>query len=98
MAFFESEKTSDTPEEECGGCLFCHDRSGSKVPIAESKSAPSIFHHRKTCWSSHTHSCNLFFSVLVDCFCELPMYLVSKCIFPDTFSDIQQATSLDPGY
>lgn len=80
MAFFESEKTSDTPEEECGGggCLFCHDRSGSKVPIAESKSAPSIFHHRRTCWSLHTPSCNLFFAVLVDYFCELPieqMYL-----------------------
>lgn len=57
MAFFESEKTGDTPEEESagGGRLFCHDRSGSKVPIAESKSAPSIFHHKRTCRSSHTH-------------------------------------------
>lgn len=57
MAFFESEKTGDTPEEESGGGgrLFCHDRSGSKVPIAESKSAPSIFHHKRTCRSSHTH-------------------------------------------
>lgn len=60
MAFLESEKTSDTPEEEAGGGwgggwgLFCHNRSGSKVLIAESKSAPSIFHHRRTCWSSHT--------------------------------------------
>lgn len=68
MAFFESEKTGDTPEEESGGGgrLFCHDRSGSKVPIAESKSAPSIFHHKRTCRSSHTHPPhrNLSFSVL----------------------------------
>lgn len=47
-----------------GGCLFCRDRSGSKVPIAESKSAPSIFHQRRSCRSSHTPSCNLSFSVL----------------------------------
>lgn len=31
------------------GGIFCHDGSGSKVPIAESKSVTSIFHHRRTC-------------------------------------------------